>query len=85
MHGLSDNVKAQVASTIPSKLRNTEEAELSSIDVLRNSSFGKRTAEEEREHLRAYFVETEQWRQVFKGEVDVVYVRKEAAKVRSTA
>lgn len=53
---------------------------LSSLDVLKGSSFGKRTAEEEQEHLRAYFVETEQWRQVFKGEVDIIYGPKGSGK-----
>lgn len=53
---------------------------MKAIDVLRNSSFGQRTAEEEREHLRAYFVETEQWRQVYKGEVDIVYGPKGSGK-----
>lgn len=50
------------------------------LDVLRASYFGQRTAEEEAEHLRAYFVETEQWSQVFKGEVDVVYGPKGSGK-----
>lgn len=53
---------------------------MQAIDVLRNSSFGKRTAEEEREQLRAYFVETEQWGQVFKGDVDIVYGPKGSGK-----
>lgn len=50
------------------------------LEVLRSSSFGRRTAEEEREQLRAYFVETEQWRQVFSGEVDVIYGPKGSGK-----
>jgi hypothetical protein len=53
---------------------------LKPLEVLRNSSFGKRTAEEEREQLRAYFVETEQWRQVFDGEIDIVYGPKGSGK-----
>ena len=55
-------------------------ASLKAQDVLASSSFGQRTAEEERENLRAYFVETEQWRQVFKGEVDIVYGPKGSGK-----
>ncbi|MHB8283870.1 MAG: P-loop ATPase, Sll1717 family, partial [Caulobacteraceae bacterium] len=50
------------------------------LDVLRKSTFGRRTAEEERQQLRAYFVETEQWRQVFAGEIDVVYGPKGSGK-----
>ncbi len=50
------------------------------LEVLQSSSFGKRTAEEEQEQLRVYFVETEQWRQIFAGEVDVVYGPKGSGK-----
>ena len=41
--------------------------------LLRQSNFGQRTAEEEREQLKRYFVQTEQWTRVFQGHVDVVY------------
>ena len=50
------------------------------LEVLKNSDFGKRTAEEEQEQLRAYFVETEQWSRVFSGEVDIVYGPKGSGK-----
>lgn len=50
------------------------------LDALRASTFGQRTAEEERDQLRRYFVETEQWRQVLSGNVDVVYGPKGAGK-----
>lgn len=50
------------------------------VEVLRRATFGKRTAEEEREELRAYFVETEQWRQVYGGEIDIVYGPKGSGK-----
>ena len=50
------------------------------LDVLRSSTFGKRTAEEEREQLHAYFVETKQWSRVFSGEIDVVYGPKGSGK-----
>lgn len=50
------------------------------LEVLRQATFGRRTAEEEAEQLRRYFVETEQWSQVFNGEVDVVYGPKGSGK-----
>lgn len=50
------------------------------LSVLKSASFGKRTAEEEREHLRTFFVETDQWRRVIDGEIDVVYGSKGAGK-----
>ena len=52
----------------------------SALHVLRKSTFGRRTAEEEREQLRAYFVETNQWSQVYNGEIDVVYGPKGSGK-----
>lgn len=59
---------------------NFKELTVEEIEVLRQSSFGHRTAEEERERLKDYFVETEYWRQVFQGEVDIVYGPKGSGK-----
>lgn len=53
---------------------------MSPLEVLQNSTFGKRTAEEEREQLRKYFVETDQWKRVIDGEIDVVYGPKGSGK-----
>lgn len=52
----------------------------SALHVLRKSTFGRRTAEEEREQLRAYFVETNQWTQVYNGDIDIVYGPKGSGK-----
>src|ERR1700688_1778435 len=49
-------------------------------DVLTATTFGRRIAEEEADDLVAYFVETEQWRKVISGEVDVVYGPKGSGK-----
>lgn len=54
--------------------------EFVALDVLRASTFGQRTAEEEREQLKKYFVETEQWSKVFNGEIDIVYGTKGSGK-----
>jgi hypothetical protein len=48
--------------------------------ALAETSFGRRVAEEEGETLNAYFVETEQWRKVIAGDVDVVYGPKGSGK-----
>jgi hypothetical protein len=48
--------------------------------VLTNTDFGKRIAEQERNELDSYFVQTEQWRGVFSGEIDVVYGPKGSGK-----
>jgi hypothetical protein len=49
-------------------------------DVLTATTFGRRIAEEEADDLVAYFVETEQWRKVVSGEVDIVYGSKGSGK-----
>ena len=50
------------------------------VSALRDLSFGQRVAEEEGDALRDYFVETDQWRRIFDGEVDIVYGAKGAGK-----
>src|SRR5690348_4120956 len=49
-------------------------------EVLRDLNFGSRIAEDEREQLASYFIETDQWRQVRNGLVDVVYGPKGSGK-----
>ncbi len=49
-------------------------------DVLKQTSFGSTIAEYERTELSAYFVETDQWRRILAGEVDVVYGAKGSGK-----
>ena len=53
---------------------------LTKRDVLANLSFGQRIAEDEADALVAYFVETDQWRKIISGEVDVVYGPKGSGK-----
>ena len=48
--------------------------------VLETLSFGRRIAEDEADALSRYFVETETWRQLDAGEVDVVYAPKGGGK-----
>jgi hypothetical protein len=48
--------------------------------VLMNMTFGQRIAEEEERELAKYFVETEQWRQISSGRVDIVYGPKGSGK-----
>ncbi len=49
-------------------------------DLLANVRFGQRVAEDEGDLLETYFVETDHWRRLFSGEVDVVYGPKGAGK-----
>jgi len=49
-------------------------------ELLASTTFGARVAEEEGEELSAYFVETDQWKRVFSGEVDVIYGPKGSGK-----
>ncbi|MEM8842569.1 MAG: hypothetical protein AAGD47_12415, partial [Pseudomonadota bacterium] len=49
-------------------------------DILTQCEFGERVAEEEADALSEYFVETENWKNVFSGKVDIVYGPKGAGK-----
>lgn len=48
--------------------------------ILSQSNFGSRIAEEELDQLQSYFVETEQWRKVLAGDVDIVFGAKGSGK-----
>jgi hypothetical protein len=48
--------------------------------VLDSANFGARVAEEEVDQLADYFVETDQWRRLLKGDVDIVYGPKGSGK-----
>ncbi|MCU1203036.1 hypothetical protein JAK25_03945 [Stenotrophomonas maltophilia] len=50
------------------------------LALLRSLEIGERVAEEEVEKLEKYFVETDQWRQMEAGKVDVVYGPKGSGK-----
>ena len=43
------------------------------LQILKDSSFGSRVAEDEAESLDSYFVKTDQWGKILSGSVDVVY------------
>ena len=49
-------------------------------DVLAETTFGHRIAEDETDDLMSYFVETDQWNKVFSGEADIVYGPKGSGK-----
>lgn len=49
-------------------------------DVLRNLKLGSRVAEDEADTLASYFVETDQFRRLLRGEIDVVFGPKGAGK-----
>ena len=49
-------------------------------DVLRSITFGQRVAEDETDLLGTYFVETDHWVRLFRGDIDVVYGAKGAGK-----
>lgn len=49
-------------------------------DVLSHISFGVQIAEDETNDIAKYFVETDQWRKLFNGEIDVIYGPKGAGK-----
>lgn len=49
-------------------------------DILRSITFGQRVAEDETDLLGTYFVETDNWLRLFRGDIDVVYGTKGAGK-----
>jgi hypothetical protein len=49
-------------------------------DILRSLTFGQRVAEDETDVLETYFVETDHWERLFRGDIDVVYGAKGAGK-----
>ncbi len=49
-------------------------------ELLQNVTFGRRVAEDEIDALESYFVETDQWRRILTGEIDVVYGPKGSGK-----
>ena len=53
---------------------------MSKQETLAATDFGQRIAEDEGDSLTAYFVETDNWRRVFNGEVDVIYGPKGSGK-----
>ena len=61
-------------------LRNVGEGSDRKRAVLDRASFGARVAEDEVDQLADYFVETDQWKRVFGGEVDIVYGPKGSGK-----
>jgi hypothetical protein len=48
--------------------------------ILRETTFGHRVAEEEIDSLGTYFVETDHWSRLYKGDIDIVYGAKGAGK-----
>jgi len=55
-------------------------SELSKRTVLEQLNFGERIAEDEKDELANYFVETDQWARVASGAVDVIFGAKGAGK-----
>lgn len=53
---------------------------LTKHEVLTTTNFGQRVAEEEVDALSSYFVETDNWRRLFSGDIDVIYGPKGAGK-----
>ncbi len=50
------------------------------LDLLKQMSFGLQVAEDEVNELASYFVETNQWARIAKGEIDIVRGEKGAGK-----
>lgn len=53
---------------------------MTKLDVLRSITFGDRVAEQEGASLEKYFVETDHWKRLYSGDVDVIYGPKGSGK-----
>lgn len=53
---------------------------MNKLEILRTLTFGARVAEEEKEELKQYFVKTDQWNKIFKGDIDIIYGPKGSGK-----
>ncbi|MFD1703608.1 P-loop ATPase, Sll1717 family [Methylopila henanensis] len=53
---------------------------MNKLEVLQDISFGNQIAEEERDVLRSYFVETNTWRKILRNEIDIIYGPKGSGK-----
>lgn len=53
---------------------------MTKLEILKSIDFGSRVAEDETDRLIEYFVETDQWRRIFDGEIDIVYGPKGSGK-----
>lgn len=69
--------EGQVAATIDPL---TGEIDMERLGLLKAISFGERVAEDETAALAKYFVETDQWERILKGEIDVVRGEKGSGK-----
>ncbi|WP_215406994.1 hypothetical protein [Janthinobacterium sp. JC611] len=59
---------------------NDEERDMADKALLESAEFGSRIAEDEVDELHSYFVETDQWRRILSGEVDIIFGAKGAGK-----
>src|SRR5215470_891609 len=48
--------------------------------ILRSVAFGHRVAEDETDALSTYFVETDHWQRLYRGDIDIVYGPKGSGK-----
>jgi hypothetical protein len=54
------------------------------IDLLKQMSFGVQVAEDEVNEIASYFVETNQWDKVAKGNIDTIRGKRAQERARST-
>ena len=53
---------------------------METVELLRRLSFGHRIAEDESRNLSNYFVKTQQWRNIYEGNVDIIFGPKGSGK-----
>ena len=58
---------------------------ISKHEIIKSISLGERVAEDERDSLENYFVQTDQWDQLYAGNKDIVFGPKGTGKSAYTA
>lgn len=53
---------------------------MNKLDILKNMNIGNGVTEQEAEHIQQFFVETDQWRRILKGEYDIIFGQKGSGK-----
>lgn len=73
-------MKGNFRRKVPAPSEQDRERAMDRLELLKKLSFGSQVAEEEVERLQDYFVQTDQWNRIVRGDIDIVRGEKGAGK-----
>lgn len=73
-------MKGAIRRKVAPQSEEDRERAMDRLELLKKLSFGSQVAEEEVERLQDYFVQTDQWNRIARGEIDIVRGEKGAGK-----